>query len=90
MSSVEKEIIDICVKAYLEGDDSVHADEVFSWYETDPIDQDKLRKIIEQEVQNVTILKPYYDFNCFSLVQQIGSLTEHRNAAWIQHSDVDG
>ncbi len=40
------------------------------------------------DVQDVTILKPYYDFQCFSLIQEINDLQEHREAAWIQHSDV--
>ena len=40
------------------------------------------------EVQDVIVLKPYYDFQCFSLIQKIDSLKEHREAAWIQHSDV--
>ncbi len=42
-----------------------------------------------EDVQDVTILKPYYDFPCFSLIQKIGALQEHRNAAWIQRSDVN-
>ncbi len=215
LSTLEKEIVDLCVHAYLQGDSNTTADEVFSWYDTESIDRDKLRRIIEdririksaaredlektkekfhinrvsktfpgivlshfckntdyslpevlsfpigfyvfweiiveqvlhiaslvgcqylylfaadntediangktvlytidwdpddtdnqaepiyklveyyknelkfEEVQDLTILKPYYDFNCFSLAQRISELAEHRKAAWIQHSDVD-
>lgn len=42
-----------------------------------------------EDVQDVTILKPFYDFSCVSLIQSIYKLSENRNAAWIQHSDVD-
>ena len=214
LSEAEKEIVSLCVDAYLQKNDDITTDVVFSWYKDEPIDQDKLRKIIidrinfklaakeDQEksgnsvnvrqvaetfpgivlthfcknadyscpdplsfpigfyvfweivvnkviqiasligcqylylfaadntelsskefsvlypgdwdaedesdtlpvyklveyyknelkfedVQNVTILKPYYDFSCFSLIQEIKLLSEHRNAAWIQHSDVN-
>ena len=42
-----------------------------------------------EEVQDVAMLKPYYDFSCFSLIQETNLLSEHRNAAWVQHSDVN-
>ena len=42
-----------------------------------------------EEVQNLVVLKPSYDFECFSLIQSIADLVEHRNAAWIQHSEID-
>lgn len=42
-----------------------------------------------EDVQNMTILKPSYDFECFSLIQPIRKLLDNRNAAWIQHSDID-
>lgn len=213
LSDVEKEIVDYCIQAFLEGKDNITADEVLSWYESEPIDKEKLRRIIDdrielklaaredpeksenslnvrqvsetfpgivlthfcrnadysfletlafpigfyvfweivvkevlhiasllgcqylylfaadntkqtpsgvtvmypedwdddepeaipvyklvdyyknelkfEDVQDVTILKPYYDFSCFSLIQQIDLLSEHRNAAWLQHSDVN-
>lgn len=43
-----------------------------------------------EEVQNMTILKPHYDFECYSLIQPINKLLENKEAAWIQHSDIDG
>lgn len=42
-----------------------------------------------EEVQGMTILKPSYDFQCFSLVQSIGELSEKKKAAWIEHSDIE-
>lgn len=42
-----------------------------------------------EDIQGVTILKPSYDFTCFSLVQSIHKLQNNRTAAWIQHSDID-
>lgn len=42
-----------------------------------------------EEVQGMTILKPTYDFNCFSLIQPVSMLENNRKAAWIQHTDVD-
>ncbi len=42
-----------------------------------------------EDVQGVTILKPSYDFTCFSLIQPVNKLLENRAAAWIQHSDID-
>lgn len=36
-----------------------------------------------EDVRNVTILKPYYDFPCFSLIQEIRLLPKNRKAAWI-------
>lgn len=42
-----------------------------------------------EEVQRLTILKPFYDFHCFSLVQPIAKLLENKEAAWIQHSDIE-
>ncbi len=213
LSAVEKEIVDCCVKAFLERNSDITPDLVFSWYDNEPIDKEKLRKLIDvriklksaaesdpektknsvnvkqvsetfpgivlthfcknadysfserlafpigfyvfweivvkevlhiasllgcrylylfaadnteqtpssttvmyseywdeddtdtipvyklveyyknelkfEDVQDITILKPYYDFPCFSLIQAIDRLPEHREAAWIQHSDVD-
>lgn len=43
-----------------------------------------------EDIQNMTILKPYYDFECRSLIQPINKLLENKEAAWIQHSDIDG
>lgn len=42
-----------------------------------------------REVQNMTILKPHYDFECFSLIQPIKDLVNNRYTAWIEHSDID-
>lgn len=42
-----------------------------------------------EEVQGMTILKPSYDFQCFSLIQSIGELSEKKKAAWIEHSDIE-
>ena len=42
-----------------------------------------------EEVQGMTIVKPYYDFKCFSLIQSIQKLSDNRTAAWIQHSDIE-
>ena len=42
-----------------------------------------------EKVQNFRILKPYYDFKCFSLYQSINKLLDNRKASWIQHSDLD-
>ena len=42
-----------------------------------------------EEVQKLAILKPYYDFKCFSLYQPIHKLLSNRKIAWIQHSDLD-
>ncbi len=214
LSREEKEIVDLCVDAYLKGNERITTDEVFSWYKDEHIDQEKLRRVIEErikfktaakddleksensiyvqrvlktfpgivlthfcrnagytfpeklafpigfyvfweivvdqilfiasllgcqylylfaadnteqassditglypddwdlddtgntsqvyklveyyknelkfeDVQNVTVLKPYYDFSCFSLIQETKLLSEHRVAAWIQHSDVN-
>lgn len=41
-----------------------------------------------EDVQDMVILKPHYDYNCFSLIQPISSLQENRRAAWNQHSDT--
>ena len=41
-----------------------------------------------EEIQNITIVKPYYDYSCFSLIQPINKLESNRNAAWIQHQDI--
>ncbi len=62
--------------------------------ETDAIPVYKLVEYYKNElkfedVQDITILKPYYDFPCFSLIQEIDKLPMHREAAWIQHSDVN-
>lgn len=43
-----------------------------------------------EDIQGMTILKPYYDFSCFSLIQSIDKLSDNKNAAWIQHSDIEG
>lgn len=40
-------------------------------------------------VQKFAILKPYYDFKCFSLFQPIRKLLYNREASWVQHSDLD-
>lgn len=42
-----------------------------------------------QEIQNLAILKPHYDFQCFSLYQPINQLVHNRKSSWIQHSDSD-
>ncbi len=42
-----------------------------------------------EDVQNMTILKPHYDFECYSLVQPINKLLKNKEAAWIQHSDIE-
>lgn len=42
------------------------------------------------EVESLAILKPHYDFKCFSLFQPISKLLYNRAASWIQHSDLDG
>lgn len=42
-----------------------------------------------EDVQGMTILKPYYDYECFSLIQPIHTLLANKEAAWIQHSDID-
>ena len=42
-----------------------------------------------QEIQNLAILKPHYDFQCFSLYQPINQLVANRNSSWVQHSDSD-
>ena len=42
-----------------------------------------------EEVHGLTILKPYYDFECFSLIQPISKLSKNRELAWIQHSDAE-
>lgn len=42
-----------------------------------------------EEVHGMTILKPAYDFECFSLIQPISMLFGNRESAWIQHSDID-
>lgn len=60
-------------------------------------DDDPSYKLVEyyknelkfEEVQGMTILKPSYDFHCFSLIQPIAKLLENKEAAWIQHSDVE-
>lgn len=41
-----------------------------------------------EDVQDMAILKPHYDYNCFSLIQPISLLQENRRAAWNQHSDT--
>ena len=46
LSEAEKEIVSLCVDAYLQKNDDITTDVVFSWYKDEPIDQDKLRKII--------------------------------------------
>lgn len=42
-----------------------------------------------EAVQRLTILKPHYDFECFSLFQPIKKLLDNRERSWIQHSDLD-
>ena len=42
-----------------------------------------------EKVQKLAILKPHYDFECFSLYQPINKLLCNREASWIQHSDLD-
>ena len=42
-----------------------------------------------EEVHGLSILKPAYDFECFSLIQSIAALSDNRTRAWIQHSDID-
>lgn len=42
-----------------------------------------------QEIQSLAILKPHYDFQCFSLYQPINQLINNRKLSWIQHSDFD-
>ncbi len=67
------------------------------WEIDDEEDSQPVYKLVEyyknelkfEDVQDVTILKPYYDFSCISLLQEISALSENRNAAWIQHSDVN-
>lgn len=64
------------------------------------IDEDELvstYKLVEyyknelkfETVQRLTILKPHYDFECFSLFQPINKLLDNREISWIQHSDLD-
>lgn len=40
-------------------------------------------------VKDFTILKPHYDFECFSLFQPTNMLLHNRELSWIQHSDAD-
>ena len=42
-----------------------------------------------EEVHGLSILKPAYDFECFSLIQPIAALADNRECAWIQHSDIE-
>lgn len=42
-----------------------------------------------EEPVHISILKPYYDYKCFSLVQPINELLKNRNISWIQHSDME-
>lgn len=42
-----------------------------------------------QEIQNLAILKPHYDFKCFSLHQPINQLVNNRTSSWVQHSDFN-
>lgn len=42
-----------------------------------------------EEVHGLSILKPAYDFECFSLIQPIAALADNRERAWIQHSDIE-
>ena len=46
-------------------------------------------ELMFEEVQGMTMLKPSYDFECFSLIQPVCELLNNRAAAWIQHSDID-
>ena len=39
------------------------------------------------ELENLTILKPFYDYSCFSMIQSISNLDDNKKIAWIQHSD---
>lgn len=51
LSYVEKEIVDYCVQTLLEDKNSTTPDEVFSWYENEPIDREKLQRIIDTRIQ---------------------------------------
>lgn len=42
-----------------------------------------------EAVDKLAVLKPHYDFKCFSLYQPVDKLLYNRSAAWIQHSDID-
>lgn len=41
-----------------------------------------------EDIQTLTVLKPSYDFSCYSLIQPISELSIRREIAWIQHSDI--
>ena len=71
---------------YIYGDISDEDDEEASSYKLVEYYKNELKF---ENVQGMTILKPSYDFKCFSLIQPISKLLENREAAWIQHSDIE-
>ena len=39
-----------------------------------------------EELEDMTVLKPRYDFECHSLIQNVNDLLENRRIAWEQIS----
>ena len=66
-------------------------------YDIDGEENLTIRKLVEyyktefkfEEPNHLSILKPYYDYDCWSLIQPIGQLKDRRKTSWIQHSDMD-
>jgi hypothetical protein len=71
---------------YIYGDLSDEEDEDASSYKLVEYYKNELKF---EPVQGMTILKPSYDFKCFSLIQPINKLLDNKEAAWIQHSDIE-
>lgn len=62
-------------------------------FSTDLVENSSVLKLVNyykndfkfKPAQSVTILKPYYDFECYSLVQPVSKLIPNRVKAWEQH-----
>ena len=56
----------------------------------------EIRKLVQyyknelkfSNVEDMMIIKPYYDNNCLGLVQKISELKSNREAIWEEFSDV--
>lgn len=57
----------------------------------------KVRKLVQyyknelkfSDVEDIMLIKPYYDQGCLGLVQAVSELQYNRNAVWEEFSDVD-
>ncbi len=65
-------------------------------FAADQTDDDEVRKLVQyyknelkfSDVEDMIIIKPYYDTDCFGLVQDVPKLKKHREAVWEEFSDV--